>query len=30
VITAMGWTVGAFGLIAVGFACQLLLGFAAE
>ena len=29
-ITAMGWTVGAFGLIAVGFACQLLLRFAGE
>jgi hypothetical protein len=29
-IAAMRWTVGAFGLIAVGFACQLLLRFAGE
>jgi hypothetical protein len=29
-IAAMGWTVGGFGLIAIGFACQLLLRFAGD
>jgi len=29
-IAAMRWTVGGFGLIAAGFACQLLLRFAGE
>lgn len=27
---AVGWTVAGFGLIAVGFACQLLLRFAGD
>ncbi len=29
-IAAMWWTFGGFGLIAAGFACQLLLRFAGE
>jgi hypothetical protein len=29
-IASMRWTVGGFGLIAIGFACQLLLRFAGD